>query len=510
MMQRNTLVGILLVIVLLGAWFRLYQLGQNSFVADEFLDINSIYGYHQTGEWRAWDFNFGVPATMNQNDARDERAIVYKWQVAQFFSFLAPTEANARLVSVMWGLLSILVVFWSTWVFTRRTDMGLVAAFLTAVSVSSIIYSRRLRMYAMFFPLYLAAATTWYLAFESSYRGKLWPLKQLFDRFRIHVGYTVLAGLLSITAFFTHQLAVHLAVTLGVYLLVRAWQTRHDGAWQSNRYILAVATGFLVVILALLTHLEWLRYLPTSFEDHFGYIRHAFRDFATITLGISVTAFGWWYLGSRKQLGQATASLYLGLSVTVPLFLAIFLWLRNVGAQYIYFVQSFIFIAAAIGAVGIFELIKKQFGLTRRGTLISLGLLLVVTLPNWGYFFEENNTYHETSSGSNPNYRKVFTYFKKEKRDGDVLITRNFRNYYWSGAKVPIYDFGGELSKEKLSLAEVQDIIARHSSGWLIYTSNDEDYIASDVERFAEKNMERVSNASLRGDITVFRWGGEK
>lgn len=506
-MKRTTIQGLLIGILMLGILFRLPQLGQNSFVADEFLDINSIYGYHQTGEWRAWDFNFGESATMNQNDARDERAIVYKWQVAQLFTVLAPTEANARLVSVLWGLLSIGIVFWSTWVFTRRFDMGLVAALFTAVSVSSIIYSRRLRMYAMFFPLYLAAATTWYAAYEYTYQGKWKLLKELFNRFQIHGGYLVIAMILSALSFLTHQLAVHLGLTLGAYLLIRAWQTRSEKPWYTNRYTLSLTLGFLGGVVALMTHVEWLRYFPTSLEDHFGYLRHAFRDFATLPVGVVITGFGWWYLAHRHQEKQPQASLYLGLSWLVPLTLAILLWLRNVGAQYIYFAQSFILISAAIGLVGLYEIIRTKFSIQKRNQLILLGLILIFLVPNWGYFFEENNTYHETSTGDNPNYRKVFTYLKKEKLPTDALITRNFRNYYWSGAEIAVYDFGGELAKEKLSLTEIQGIMAQHPTGWFVYSGNDADYISGDVERWVEKNLERVSNANVRGDISVYRWG---
>ncbi|MEK7494465.1 MAG: hypothetical protein AAB615_01180, partial [Patescibacteria group bacterium] len=101
--------SLLFFIVLLGAGLRFFDLGGNSFVADEFLDINSSYGYFKTGEWKAWDFNFDQPASMNQNDARDERAFLYKWQVAQLFHFLPPTEGTARSVSALWGVFTILL-----------------------------------------------------------------------------------------------------------------------------------------------------------------------------------------------------------------------------------------------------------------------------------------------------------------------------------------------------------------------------------------------------------------
>lgn len=72
---------------------------------------------------------------------------------------------------------------------------------------------------------------------------------------------------------------------------------------------------------------------------------------------------------------------------------------------------------------------------------------------------------------------------------------------------MPVVDFGGELSDAKLSLADIQKIEAEHSSGWFIYSGNDEDYISSEVEQYVAKNWERVSNANVRGDISVFRFG---
>ena len=64
------------VLVLLGVTLgvRLYDLGATSFVADEFLDMNGSMGYTKTDVWQSWDFNYGVPATQNLNEARDERA----------------------------------------------------------------------------------------------------------------------------------------------------------------------------------------------------------------------------------------------------------------------------------------------------------------------------------------------------------------------------------------------------------------------------------------------------
>lgn len=497
----------LFAIVLLAAVVRLYDLGNNSFVADEFLDMNSSYGYFKTGEWKAWDFNFGRVAEMNINDARDERAFVYKAQVAGLFHFLPPTEATGRFVSVLWGLFSVVLLFWTGYFFTGKKGVGLVAAFLFAVSISAIIFDRRLRMYAMFFPVFLAFATTLYAFFEREYTGKIQWMKALWQRYGVNTLYLIPLVFLGGLSFLTHQLSGSIVPIFGIYLLVMALVSWKRDRSLRNKYAVLFGLGLLGGILAVLFFPQYVRSFTAGlvfFDNHYSYLTYVLRDFAHPLLGLLVVIYGAFVIG--KKIGRPKEALYLSLCALVPLAMAIWLWRRNAGPQYIFFAQSFLLILTGAGVFGLVRFIQDTFPQIGMKKLMLSFLLILMLLPNWGYFLEENNTYHETSSGSNPNYRKVFDYFKKNKQEGDVLITRNFRNYYFSGAKVSVYDFGGELSEKKFSLAELQAIMAAHPHGWLIVSLNDYDYISNDAEVFFKKNMERVSNSQVRGAVEVYRW----
>jgi hypothetical protein len=506
-MEKQTVWKLLVGILFLGVVLRFWGLGTNSFVADEFLDINSSYGYFQTGEWKAWDFNHGKPAEMNQNDARDERAFVYKAQVAALFHILPPTEATARMVSVFWGAVSILVMFWAGYFYTRKKTVGLIAAFLFAVSISGIIFDRRLRMYAMFFPIYLALATTLFAFFEEKYHGKLAFVRKAWERFGINLLYLVPLFLLVLLNALVHGLSLTLIPVFGLYaLIMAAWLWKKEGTL-GNKYGVLVGAGVLGAVLAILFFPELVRLGLSGmvwFDNHYSYIGYMLRDFAHPLLGALMILFGGFVLG--KKLERPKEALWVTLSGAVPLAMAIWFWRRNAGPQYIFFAQSFTLLLGALGVYGTIRFVRErlpEYG--RKGTYAVL-LLAALLLPNYGYFLEENNTYHETSSGDNPNYRKVFDYFKKNKADGEVLITRNFRNYYFSGANVLVYDFGGELSTEKFSLAELEKIVAEHPHGWVIISINDYDYISHDAEIYFKKNMELVSNSQVRGAIEVYRW----
>ncbi len=492
----------------LGFGMRVYDLGRNSFVADEFLDINSAYGYFKTGEWKAWDFNHQEPSVVNENVARDERASIYKWQVAQLFRVLPPTEETARLISVAWGVISLFVVFWSTFVFTKRRETALLATFLCALSVSSIIFDRRLRMYAMFAPVYLALATTLYLCLEQTVTQRSRLLRWVGQRIGIHAGYAVLSGILFAIGLVTHQLTATLVFSTAAYLLwTGVIQYRQTGVWR-NRSVVFLGIGVAALVLLSLIAKNFLTSFTSGliwFDDHYSYLSYVMADYAHPLLAVLLMGFGAYSLSVRERNTRAAG--YLVFSYLIPLACAIWFFRRNAGPQYIFFAQSFGIILVAAGILGLWESLRERFVGWGRRTAWGVLFLLVMLVPNFGYFFEENNTYHETSSGDNPNYRKVFAYVTKNRLPTDVLVTRNFRNYYWSGAKIHVYDLGDELNREKLSAEALEQILRENESGWVILSENDYDYFSNEAQALMKQRMERVSHPSVRGPIDVYRFG---
>ena len=502
---------LLSLIVCLGIGLRVYGLGNNSFVADEFLDMNSSYGYFKTGEWKAWDFNRNQPSTVNINQPRDGRATIYKWQVSQLFRFLPPTEETARLVSVFWGALSLCIVFWSTIIFTKRREIALIATALTAVSVASILFDRRLRMYAMFAPVYLALVTTLYLAVEQMFRTKwawLQKVASWSQHLWFHPGYAVLSVVLFGVSLLTHQLTGVIVFSTAVYLMITGVREYRVLGMKKNKYLWFFVFGLLGLMLV-----RWLApgFFASFvaglmfFDNHYSYLGYVMKDYAHPLLMVFLFGFGIYILSFREH--QPKAALYLAVSFLVPLALAIWFFRRNAGPQYIFFVQSFALILVASGVFGLWEMMRERFTEWKKSVacIVLIGLILLV--PNFGYFLEENTMYHETSSGENPNYRKVFEYVKQNRQSEDVLVTRNVRNYYWSGADIFVYDLGDEVNRVKLSGDALQRIMQKNESGWVVLSSNDYDYFSNEAEIFMKKHMERVSNASVRGPIEVYRWG---
>jgi len=508
MLTKKNIVTFLLLIILLGAFLRFFKLGDNSFVADEFLDINSSYAYAKTSVWQNWDFNFGKVNTENAFAPRDERAWIYKWQVAQLFKILPPTESTARTISVLWGIFSIILIFFVAKYFSRKNEIGLLSAFLFTISISGLIFDRRLRMYAMFFAVFLALSWMVFKFIEEKYEGKNKLLKAMNDKTDLNFVYFLPVLILGVISILTHQLTANIIFVLIIYSLIQIGLTVRSGGSLVNKYsifILLVITGFIGGIILIPKQLGEYTAGLQFFNNNFSYFSKVFADYSNAFLAIIFIALGIYFLWKKQNLKKET--LWLASSFFTILLLAVFIWDRNAGEQYIFFALSFEMILISTGIYFLAEFFQKNLaGVSQKVFIITIFLTLLI-LPNYTYFFQENNIYNQTSNSETPNFRKVFAFFKKSKLDGDVLITRNFRNYYWSGAKVKVFDFGGELAKEKLSLEQIKKITTENSSGWFIISDNDEDYIANDVITFAEKNMEKVSNVAVRGKIKVYRWG---
>lgn len=508
--KRKKIVIFLALIVLLGALLRFYKLGETSFVADEFLDINATYGYAKTGEWQAWDFNSGKEAT-RINEASDERAWLYRWQVATLFNYFPPTEVVARSVSAFWGIMTIILMYFAAKYFTGKRHIGLIAAFLFAISIAGIIFDRRLRMYAMFFPVFLAFSWILFRLLEENYTGKIGLLKKICDKFGLNLAYLIPVILLGVASLSLHQLAANIAIIFAVYAVIQfAIIYKKRNTYFNiylNKYFVSlglIVAGFFAGKIFMPLTVDRLMGTLKFFNDNYSYVSKIFIDYSHPLIAGIFFVLGIYYLGKAQKKKEAA---WLAVSFLVPLLSAVFLWRRNAGPQYIFFVQSFEIILIASGIYYAMNFFKDNLPQYKKyACCVPLALSLLI-LPNYGYFFEENTVYRQNSESENPDYRSIFGYFKKQRGENDVLITRDFRNYYLDGAQVEIFDFGGELSTEHFALEELQEIMQKHPTGWVIYSDNDESYIAKKARDYIEENMQKINAIPVRGKVSVYRWG---
>lgn len=513
-MKKNKLVfACLLVIVLLGGILRFYNLGVTALDRDEFFEANTSYGYFKTGDFVAWDFNTGKPFDENlQDSSSNERAEVYRWQLAQLYRFFEPSEALMRSLSALWGILGIIVVFLVAFSFTGDVYIALLAAFLVAVGESGIIFGRRLRMYSMMYPVYLILSWFVYKFYESAYEGKNVYLKKIHEFLGFNPSYllgVLLAGIISADV---HLATLNIGFTVVAYCLIRwFWFARKKPLMQKiiNIHTMTIfgALGSLVALrLFFYPFYKFIRKQVRFFDDNYIYITNVFSDTRYVWIGIALVLVGTWYLARKMK--RPKEALFLFVSFFVPLCASIFLWNRTPAHRYVYFVQSFVVILSAIGIVGIIRLMVGRFGNYKK-VIIIIGLILTIFALNFEYIKGKKSLYLSSEKSAYADFRKVFAYVLKNAEPGDAIVTRAYRSFYWQGANFKTYGIkSNAYSFSASNCVELfQDIVAENKSGFVVLPNIDKAYVCSAGREYLNSSLKKVDDKSFSKWVVVYTWG---
>lgn len=505
-------------IVVIAAFLRLDGLSNTPFVADEFLDVNATYGYYKTGQWQAWDFNHDA-LSVRDNKASDVRAWMYRAQVAWLFDYLEPTEFTVRLVSALWGILMTVILYFVTLSFTKNRWIALIASFLWAVSVPAIEINRKVRMYSMFAPIFLLFSWSLFQLIDAKVRCVCDDVSCSFkkigtDIVHLQWAYFIPVVVFGAIAYHLHPLTANIVFVLFVYCIVMGIMMRTEPvARRYGAYVVLMLIG--AISIKIVVPDVWGQFANSLvfFDDHWSYVGHIMYNYWHPLLGGMFILLGAWYVIFRCD--DARPGVWIVSTFFTILFAAIFLWNRNVGPQYIFLIQAFGLILCAAGVYFIADYAYTHIG--NKKIFVSIIIISLVMLPFYGYFFMKNNTYHITSSADRANYRKVFDYVKRNTKKGDVMITRNFRNYYWSGLDVPVFDFGSERSEEdlanegkvkKITRVYVEEIVAQNPRGWVVIADNDEQFIEKEALQYFDDHFHKIDDSlQVRGDVSVYRWG---
>jgi len=502
---------ILVGILLLGGFLRIYKLDNASLRADEFIGANISYGLKQSGEWKFWNWN-----NEEMTGHGYTRGQVYYWQSAQVLKFLPPTEFNFRLVSVLWGIFGIALIFGVGYFYSRNFVIALLSALLWAISLSAITFDRHFRMYSMFAPVYLGLSVVVFQFLESAPKKAKGWIDEMSLKTGLNWKYFLLVLVLLILSFATHLLSINIFPVIAVYIFLLAlWGFNRKGNWK-NKY-----TWLLLIPLASLPVLFFSGLMKKALnffgfmENNFGHIENITFDYSHALIALTFLVIGAFVL-IRENLKKG---LWLLLSFLVPLFLAIFFWDRSSGAQYIYFIQTFqtILIAAGIyfAASRISEILlpKKWYQFfqkkNQRGVLLIGGIILylLLILYNFSYFSDPDSFYQESRKWDRSNYRQVFAYYLKHREKDALLITRDFRNYYYSKAHIPVFDFGGEHKPErKLTLEKLKKLETENPVIWIVIDTNDHDYIRGEARKYIRSTYRPIETTYTNDSMEIWKW----
>lgn len=507
--MKTRALAALILIILIGGALRLYKIGANSFHRDEFFEINASYGYFKTGKWLVWDFNNDKPFDEKFQKAKEwsnERAQSYRLQLASLYHFAEPTETNTRAISAVWGVISVVLIYFIALSFTGNIYIALIAALLAAVGESGILFTRRLRMYAMLFPVYLIFSWTVYKLYESRYGGKFSFFQKIYRKLEINPNYLIPAILAGLISYEIHELSVSIAVAVIAYCSIFAVKD-FFGKKFISKYVLTLAAVLAGYVFASAFFSGAVRLMKESVSflnrKDYEYIQFYFTDFRFIAAGAALAVLGTWFLAARLK--KTKESVFLLASAFAPLAFAVSSWTREPAHRYIYFIQSFGIILAAAGVYALINLVSKRFPGYKKIIAAAITILFLATL-NFSYIFGKNNFYRKIESGEYVDFTQLFSYVRNNWKPGDAMITRSYRSYYFQDWQAPIYDVK-DLPFEKSDCRELfQKIMAENKSGWIVIPEIDNPSVCKDGKQFLYDELGNVKSKEIPDQVFVYRW----
>lgn len=278
--KSNAVIGMVL-LLLVGAFLRLDNLGRFGFAHDELFHVFGARSLLENG-------SLHVPAVGEYTRARP---ITYL--TAASFRLLGESEFTARLPFALISLLGIVVGFWMV----RRTlgtPLAWFFAGVMAVAPVGIELARETRMYSSFSLLYLAMSFFFIWGFEAQADGRRarWRgIARLEEGWSVKVAWLIGAGVVFAAAIPVHFLVFNFGITVAAYSSALLVYTAVTCGWRraiGSKYAATLA-GFVVVVLGLVLGApslwQWLVSaavtVPTWAGDHPGdanFYRYLFQD----------------------------------------------------------------------------------------------------------------------------------------------------------------------------------------------------------------------------------------
>ena len=524
----------LAMIILLALSLRVVNLGGPDFGIDE---IFHVYAAQGLIEKDTPELPGGILYT---------RGLVYTHLVAIAGKIWGLNEETARLPSVVFGISSILMVFFigRYW---YSSSIGLIAAFLVAVLPNEILYSRASRMYSMFQFFFLVVIFLFYYGFEYVREG--WIRVRIPESTWCNVWRTLEVSpiLLVITCFlffFTTQIhRLMLPAMSGplMYVLFMALITPWLSKVSLGCKVKYVLSALLIAVTGIGLYLfneelvgKYLKaahFVPTWLGDENVNNWRFYKDFLASYYPILFTMFP--LAGLLGFFRNPRVTLYLFLCFLIPLLLHSF-WFSLKTYRYIFHLLPLMVLLFSIGFSEFFSFLygaltrwmekemNPQFVRALVVCLLSATILFVLSNTRW---FSIGMQHHRMDVSrilgmSHSNWSNAMQFIREHGSKSDVVITPwpLLSRYYGGG--LPLYYLNdlnpAELNRQFVgdampinNLGELKNTVEMNQSGWMIFEKYRFNDLANAVpkvsKQWIEDNFKKVSIPSAQ-DMLLWRW----
>lgn len=140
---------VLAILLLVSSGILTYQLGEHEFKEDEHQVVDAAGCYYYEQEFCRWDW-----IKMQPSEEMYTRAWPHSWLIAQSYTLFGISEWSSRLVSVVFGVGFVFILYLVTRFFTESKKIALLTSAAAVFYPSYIGTFRYTRMYALLIPLF--------------------------------------------------------------------------------------------------------------------------------------------------------------------------------------------------------------------------------------------------------------------------------------------------------------------------------------------------------------------
>lgn len=356
---------LLIIFLVWGTLLRIVNLGFLEFYGDEFRHVLSAQGYNQSGKFVYWDQIYNKPS-----DYIYKRASLYTWQVAQSIKLLGISETAARLPSVIWGTLFLIVALLIARKIEKSNLLALVFLSQLIFDPTLVWQTRTVRMYTMFYTLFFLMI---YLILRFIQR------KVLINR--IALGILVL--IIFLLTFKTHELTVLLIPTILFYSLYRVQYLKESFSKKKRLILVTVVSAAIIGLLGLKIFSKNIEFSQPNIEYAFLSIKF----FAQPLIALILVGVGIVYVLTQKESTEKNQNILLLILFISYLGLLIFATNRYNNLRYLFPATVTVYWFFSQGVVFVINKISTIWRLSTKVSLLVAFLIILllgnkISIPN--------------------------------------------------------------------------------------------------------------------------------
>lgn len=487
-------VGLVLIIILAGLLY-FNGLGNFDFREDEFQVLNAATNYHFAGTFYRWSWienKSGELSSCNslKDSCKYDRAWPHTWLISKSFDVFGISEWSARLISVLFGILFIILSYGFVKFFTESKPVALMSSFAFVLYPSYISIFRYTRMYALLIPLFLILTFLIYRGLTNEGTTKA-PnfIKKNFD---FDYRYLISAFILTILLYIIHINS--LIIFPGVFLFVIYLAiTRKE-----RKYILSSILGSVILII-----LSVIGLLTDSFSQiinfisFFGRNNIIYLDYLTkfpfissigIVLLISVIV-SIFFIEKRKLREKLVY-----LSILIVFSLGFFIYIADRYSSFVYI--SHITPLAIILILYSYIFFKETYGNKKLISTIFIAIFLLST--GFTFFNSYDSLYINQKTGDiSEAYKVIIDNYNPEK---EVIFAQYLRAYYLKDIEADA-NIINMLKNKEYKYSQFKSDLKKYNSGWIIWETKKGYHINSKIIKYVCKNFKQLHGEACKTKI---------